>query len=117
MMAIATALFALAAIIGVAMAALHFRGQTPPRPILAALHGLFAAAGLVLLMLAVLLTGAGTAAGVALGLFLLAALGGFALLALHLRGRALPNGLILGHGLLAVVAFVILLVAGLVLGI
>lgn len=116
MLTIALLLFAVAALAGAAMAVMHFRGRTPPRPALAALHGVFAAAGLVLLLLAVWSLGIGSMAGVALGLLLLAALGGFVLLASHLRSRALPSVLVVGHALVAVAGFLVLLgvVAGLV---
>lgn len=107
----AIVLFAVAAVGGLTMAVLHFRGRTPPSPVLAALHGVLAASGLVVLLLAVVKAATGGAAGISLGLFVLAALGGFALLSFHLRGRALPNGLVVGHGLLAVAAFVVLLSA------
>jgi hypothetical protein len=93
------------------MAIMHFRGKTPPRPVLAALHGLFAASGLVVLLLALIKVGFGGTPGIALGLLALAALGGFALLSFHARGRALPSGLVVGHGLLAVAGFVVLLAA------
>lgn len=106
----AIALFALAAVAGLSMAVGHFRGHTPPKPLLAALHGVLAASGLLVLFLAVAQAGAGGGAAVALGLFVLAALGGFTLLSFHLRGRKLPNLLVAGHGLLAVSAFIILLV-------
>jgi hypothetical protein len=55
------------------------------------------------------------APGIALGLLVVAALGGFALLSFHLRGRALPSGLVVGHALLAVAGFVTLLAAEFVL--
>jgi len=108
-------LFAVAAVGGLTMAIMHFRGSTPPRPLLAAAHGVFAAAGLVVLLLAVMKIGTGGGAGIALGLFVLAALGGFTLLSFHLRGRALPNALVAAHGLLAVAAFVVLLAAAFML--
>lgn len=111
MFILAIVLFALAAVVGLAMALAHVRGQTPPRAVSAVLHGLFAASGLVILLIAVATAGTGGGAGLALGLFLLAALGGFTLLSFHLRGRPLPGGLIAGHGLLAVAAFVVLLAA------
>jgi hypothetical protein len=107
----AIVLFAIAAIGGVTMAVLHFRGRTPPPGALATLHGLFAASGLVVLLIGVMNAGMRGSAAIALGLFVIAALGGFGLLSFHLRKRALPNGLVIGHGLLAVVAFLILLVA------
>ncbi len=111
MLMLAVILFAVAALAGVSMAIMHFRGHTPPRPVLAVLHGLFAASGLLTLLLATLKVGMGGATGASLGLFLLAALGGFFLLSFHVRGRPLPNGLVAGHGLLAVAAFVVLLAA------
>lgn len=111
MMNYAIALFALAAVAGLSMALGHFRGQAPPRPLIAALHGVFAASGLLLLLLTVVQAGARGPAAIALCLFLLAALGGFTLLSFHLRGRKLPNVLVAGHGLLAVSAFIVLLAA------
>ena len=44
-------------------------------------------------------------------IFIIAALGGFVLFAMHLKRRPLPGGLIVVHGLLAVAAFTILLIA------
>jgi len=111
MITTAIALFALAAVAGLSMAIGHFRGQTPPKSLIAALHGVFAAAGLLVLLLAVVQAGPHGLAAIALALFLLAALGGFALLSFHLRGRKLPNILVGGHGLLAVSAFIVLLAA------
>lgn len=111
MLTTAIVLFAIAALGGLIMAVLHFRGRTPPPLALAILHGVLAASGLIVLLLAVLKTGLGGASALALGLFLIAALGGFGLLSLHLRGRALPNGLVVGHGLLAVGGFLVLLAA------
>lgn len=108
MLIIALILFAVAALAGVAMAVMHFRGQTPPRPMLAVLHGLFAASGLVVLLIAVLRLGMENLAGLAFGLLLLAALGGFGLLSFHLRDRPLPSGIVVGHALVAVIGFLVL---------
>jgi hypothetical protein len=116
MFMLAILLFALAALAGVTMAAMVFRGTPAPRPALAVLHGTCAAAGLLVLLWAVMRAGAGGPTAVALGLFVIAALGGFTLLSFHLRGRALPRGLVAGHGLLAVVAFCTLLWAVFVRG-
>jgi hypothetical protein len=87
---------------------MHFRGQTTPRVGIAAVHGVLAASGLVVLLFAAMGSGTSRTAQIALGLFVVAALGGFGLLSFHLRGRRLPNGLVVGHGFLAVVAFLIL---------
>jgi hypothetical protein len=104
-------LFAVAAVAGLTMAVLHFRGQSPPRPVLAVLHGLFAVSALVILLLALIKTGFGGKAGIALGLLVAAALGGFGLLSWHARNQRLPSALVAGHGLLAVAGFLTLLAA------
>jgi hypothetical protein len=106
---LATVLFGLAALGGAALLGLRLRGGNPPLG-LAALHGLVAAAALVTLLVAVIGGERGPAL-VALALFGVAALGGFALLALHLRQRLLPVGLVLVHGAVAVAGFVALLLA------
>lgn len=104
-------LFAIAAVAGLIMAIMHFRKAMPPLPVLAVLHGGFAASGLIVLLLALIKVGMHGAPAIALGLLLVAALGGFGLLSFHLRGRALPSGLVVGHALLAVAGFVTLLAA------
>ena len=104
-------LFAIAAVAGLAMAIMHFRGVSPPRAVLATLHGLFAASGLVVLLLALVKTGFGGKFGLALGLLVVAALGGFALLSYHAKKQRLPSALVAGHALLAVAGFLTLLMA------
>ena len=104
-------LFAVAAVAGLTMAVMHFRGVSPPRGVLAVLHGLFAASGLVVLLLALIKTGFGGRPGIALGLLVIAALGGFALLASHVQNKRLPSPLVVGHALLAVAGFLTLLLA------
>ena len=107
--------FAIAALAGLTMAVMHFRKASPPLPVLAVLHGGFAASGLIVLLLALVKAGMHGAPAIALGLLVTAALGGFGLLSFHLRGRALPSGLVVGHALLAVAGFVTLLAAEFVL--
>jgi hypothetical protein len=109
-------LFAIGAVGGLAMAVMHFRTRSSPHALLAGAHGLFAAAGLVMLLWIVVTMGATHGTGIALGLFLLAAVGGFTLLSFHLRGRALPSALVIGHGLIAVAAFIVLFVSAMALG-
>lgn len=106
----AAILFAIAAVGGVTMAWFHFSRDRNPPNALAALHGLFAAVGLLVLILAVYDAGAGTGIAWALGLFVVAALGGFFLLSFDLRGRRLPSPVLVVHALVAVVAFLLLLV-------
>jgi len=109
-MQLAVILFALSAVGGLVLATLHFKKKALPLP-LALLHGLLGAAGLVTLLLAVLAGGAPAKASLALGLFLVAALGGFYLFSFHLRKKTLPSPVVLIHALVAVVAFAILLMA------
>ncbi len=105
-------LFAVAAIVGVYMGVLHSRGRTPPPVLAAVLHGVLAVCGTVILLLGVLQLGLGaTVHSWALGLFVIAALGGLYLVSFHIRGRPLPGGVIVIHGMIAAIAFVILVVA------
>jgi len=110
MLVVAAVLFALAALGGLILATLHLKKNDAPIP-LALIHGLAAAVGLVLLIIAVTQMPSAGLAGVALAIFVIAALGGFVLFAMHLSKKLLPSGLIVVHGLVAVVAFVILLIA------
>lgn len=107
------AIFAVAAVVGLTMAIAAFQGNFPPVPS-AILHGVLAAAGLVLLIVAVFVKGAAGPALWALGFFLVAALGGFTLaLGFHARRKPLPKGLVAGHALVAVVGFLLLLAGAL----
>jgi hypothetical protein len=102
-------LFAIAAVIGLTMAIAAFQGKFPPVPS-AVLHGLLAASALVLLLIAVLSQGFAGPAAWALGLFVIAALGGFTLaFGFHARKKPLPKGMVAGHALIAVIGFVLLL--------
>jgi hypothetical protein len=109
MLTAALVLFALAALGGIILAALHLKTKNAPIP-LALIHGLLAAVGLALLIIAVTQLASAGAAGVALVIFIIAALGGFVLFAMHLTKKLLPSGLIVIHGLLAVIAFLVLLI-------
>ena len=110
-MTIAAVLLAVAALGGIVMAAMRFGGRELPPMALAIVHGLFAASGLVALILFVLNSTASTLALVSLAGFVIAALGGFMLFAHHLRGQALPVNYVVIHGAGAVVSFVLLLAA------
>lgn len=101
-------LFAIAAVGGMLLAFFRLSNRPLPMP-LALLHGALAAAGLVALSV-VVLGGGSMQAKLALGLFLLAALGGFFLLSFHLRKKELPVPVVVVHGLAALAAFTVLLV-------
>lgn len=104
-MQISLILFAIAAVGGLVMAIMHFRGVSPPKTALAIVHGLFAAAGLVTLLLALFKLGFGGKPGLAFGLLVVAALGGFGLVSFHAQNKPLPSALVVGHALLAVAGF------------
>jgi hypothetical protein len=112
MLKLAVVLFALAAVGGLTLATLHFRGKNRPWP-LAILHGLLAATSLVLLLLPLYMGSVQASAGLkwAAGLFVVAALGGFVLFAHHLQNKRLPSAVVVIHGGVAVVAFLLLLSA------
>jgi hypothetical protein len=107
----ALVLFALAAVGGVVLAVIRFRGQPYPPLGLALVHGAAAAAGLIALLLAVAPGEAPSSATTALVLFVLAAAGGFFLFSHHLRKVALPTWLVVVHALVAVVGFLVLAAA------
>ena len=110
-MTVAAILFAIAALGGVVMALMRLSGRDYPPMALAIVHGLFAAAGLVALIVALVSAAIPTMAKIALILFLGAAIGGFVLFSYHLKKRALPISYVIGHGIVAVIAFVILIAA------
>lgn len=110
-MQLAAIFFALAALGGLTMATMRAAGTPRPPTWLALGHGAIAAAGLVTLIYTAATQTLPTAALVALGCFVLAALGGATIFLLfHVRGKPLPMPLVIGHGLIAVTAFVLLLV-------
>lgn len=99
-------LFASAAAGGMLLAFFRLSNRPLPMP-LALLHGALAAGGLVALVL-VVAGGGPVQARIALGIFLVAALGGFFLLSFHLRKKELPVPVVIVHGLAALAAFVVL---------
>ena len=110
MLKIAVLLFLLAAIGGLIMAVLNYRKKNIPL-ILALGHGLLAAAGLVIFIVALISASTGSLLTISLILFIVAALGGFVLFYFQLRNQLLPSTMVLIHGLVAVSAFVLLLIS------
>jgi hypothetical protein len=108
----ASVLLAIAALGGLTMAAIRFGGKPQPPTWLAMLHGFLSAAALTLLLYAYFTAGLPALAAWALLLFLLAAAGGaFLNLNYHWKMRPLPKGMIVGHALIAVAGFGLLLAA------
>ena len=112
MLKAASLLFAAAALGGILMAGLRFNGHPRPPSWLAMGHGLLAAAGLTLLIYAWCNAGIPAMAQIATVLFIIAAIGGAAMnLLFHSKQLPLPIPLMIVHGLLAVSAFVLLLLS------
>ena len=110
MLRAATGLFVIAALGGLLMAGIRFFGKRNPPPWLAMAHGLLAGAGLTLLTYAALTASIPRMAMTALVLFLVAAAGGLVMnLKYEWNRQLLPVPLLIGHALLAIVGFVLLL--------
>jgi len=112
MLIYALCIFAVAALGGLVLASSVLRGRLAPWAI-SILHALLGATGLAILVVMVL---QGTAAGrvtAALGLLVLAALGGFYLASIHLRKKVAPKGVVFIHAGVAVAGFLTLLSAAL----
>lgn len=109
MLMIAAGIFAVTALGGAVLAYLHFSGKAIPMA-LALIHGAAGGAGLAALGWAVLALGMGGGATVALGLFVVAALGGFFLFSFQIRQERLPSFVVGVHALVAVAAFLTLVI-------
>lgn len=108
MFQLAVLAFVVAAILGITLAVMHFTHKAVPVT-LALVHGLFAASGLVALIAAGMKASFPSHTGLALGLFLVTALGGFVLFGMQLAKKALPSALVVIHACAAVVALLVLL--------
>lgn len=106
MLVYAVIVFAIAALGGLIMAASVLRGRLAPWP-LSLVHAGLGAAGLILVLIAVL-GGAAQNATIALIILAVAAVGGFFLASFHLRRTPGPKPVVLIHALVAVVGFLLL---------
>lgn len=107
-------ILAIAAAGGLIMAGIRLFGDRNPPAWLAMLHGLLAGAGLTLLLFAAFTVGIPTFALYALILLIIAALGGvFLNLGYQEKRELLPKPVVYLHALLAVVGFVLLIIAAL----
>ena len=113
MLTYALIVFAIAAVGGLVLASSVLRGKLAPWAI-SVLHALLGASGLVLLILTVLQGAAPARVSAALGLLVVAALGGFYLASLHLRGTVALKAVVFVHAGVAVAGFLTLLSAVLV---
>jgi hypothetical protein len=111
-MEIAAILLGLAAVGGLTMVLIRLRGVPLPPFWLAGVHGIVGVAGLALLIGNLVAQPAQQLALIATVGFVLAAVGGMGMfLMFHLRRKELPLAFMLGHGTLAIISFVLLLVS------
>jgi hypothetical protein len=109
-MEMAVIVLGIAAVGGIALAGIRLSGSPRPPTWLALVHGAVAATGLVLLINVAMTTTLPGMGQAALGVLVLAALGGAVLfLGFHLREKALPIPFVLLHGLIAATGYVLLL--------
>ncbi len=109
---VAAVLFGVAAMGGLLMAGMRFKGIPQPPAWLAMVHGLLAAAGLTLLIYAALMVGLPSMALLGTGVFVLAGIGGAVMnLLFHCKQLPLPIPLMVAHALVAVSGFVLLLLS------
>ena len=108
MLSYALVVFAIGALGGIALATFVLRGRLAPWP-LSLLHAALGAIGLLLVIYAALTAGISNAALTALVILIIAALGGFYLASIHLRGRVAPRPIVFIHAGVAVIGFLTLL--------
>jgi hypothetical protein len=111
-MQLAAIVLGLAALGGATLAVIRLRGAPWPPVWMALGHGTVAATGVGILIYAAVTTGIPVLAQAALGIFVLAALGGATLfVGFHLRSKPLPIPLVIGHGVIAATGYVLLLLS------
>jgi hypothetical protein len=108
MLGYALIVFAVGALGGVMLATYVLQGRLAPWP-LSLLHAGLGAVGLVLLIYAALTTGISQIALASLVILVIAALGGFYLASIHLRGKVAERMVVFVHAGVAVVGFLTLL--------
>jgi hypothetical protein len=112
MMKAAAVLLGIAAIGGLAMAVIRFRGAERPPTIFLMAHGLLAAAALTLLIYAAATVGLPALAMAGTVIFVVVAIvGAWLNLNYHSKMLAIPKTPIIVHGLAAVVGYVLLLLS------
>jgi hypothetical protein len=108
MLGYALIVFAIGALGGIALASYVLRGRLAPWP-LSLLHAGLGAVGLLLILYAALTTGISNVALAALVILAIAALGGFYLASIHLRGKVAQQPIVFVHAGVAVIGFLTLL--------
>lgn len=108
MLIISVILFLIAAVFGlINLSSVLKNRRAPSLAVLA--HGSFAVIALFILIAVIASGHTSTLLISSLGLFILAALGGFTLLSFDLRNRPIPKMLALGHPIFAIIAIILLI--------
>jgi hypothetical protein len=113
MLTYAVIVFAIGAVGGLLLASYVLRGNLAPWPV-SLVHAGLGAIGLLLVIYAALTTDISHAAITALVILVIAALGGFYLASIHVRGKVAPKPIVFVHASIAVIGFLTLL--GVVVG-
>ena len=106
MILIAIAFFTVAALLGIYLLSYVLQHKNTPKGV-AITHGSIAAMGLIILIIYSILYSPTPLISIAI--FILAALGGVYLMYRDIFGKSLPIGLAVGHGLIAMIGFVFLI--------
>lgn len=110
MLIIAILFFAFAALLGMYLLAFILQNKNTPKGV-AFTHGLLAAIGLIILIMYTILNPSWMIISVVL--FIFAAIGGLVLIYRDIFGKSIPKWMAMGHGLLAIVAFLLVIIIAL----
>lgn len=110
MLTYAVIIFAITAVGGIVLATSLLKGNLAPWAI-SIIHAILGATGLVLVLVAILQGNGSETVKIALGLLVIAALGGFYLVAQHLRKTVAEKKAVIVHASVAVAGFLTLLYA------
>lgn len=108
MLVYAVIIFAIGALGGLFLASYVLRGRLAPWAV-SLLHAGLGAIGLLLVIYSAITAGISHAAMTALIILIIAALGGFYLASVHLRGTVAPKPVVFVHAGIAVIGFLTLL--------
>lgn len=101
-------IFTFAAILGITLITYVMRNKNTPKSV-ALIHGSLGLVGIILLFVYICIYQ--TRPYLSLSLFILAAIGGVILMYRDVTHKSIPKWFALGHGFIAVVAFILLLIA------
>lgn len=108
MVSFATLVFVVTALGGLVLASFVLRGKLAPWPV-SVVHAVLGAAGLLLLIFAVVTEGGSQRLLYSIGILLAAALGGFFLVSFHARKSLAPKAVVVIHAGVAAIGVVMLI--------